>query len=67
MPDMNPVKSEAIQAVGFDPSTSMIHVSFKSGGTHAFGPFTRADYDRFMAAPSVGKHFHSSIRHKAVK
>lgn len=65
--DKTPVKSSAIQTVGHDPATGIIHVEFRSGGTHPFGPFTREEYERFRDADSIGKHFHSHIRAKAIK
>lgn len=65
--EMTPVQSAAIRAVGHDPSTGVVHVEFHSGGTHRFGPFTKAEYERFRDAASIGKHFHSYVRAKAIK
>jgi hypothetical protein len=65
--DKTPVQSSAIQSVGYDPSTRIIHVEFRSGGTHRFGPFEKEEFDRFRNAGSIGKHFHSHIRVKAIK
>ncbi len=64
---MHPVKSEAISYVGHDAPTGTIHVTFKSGGTHPYGPFTRSEFEAFKNAPSVGKHFHANISKKALK
>jgi hypothetical protein len=65
--DMVPVISSAIKAVGHDSSTNTVHVEFHSGGTHQFGPFTKAEFERFRDADSIGKHFHSHVRAKAIK
>lgn len=63
---MDAVKSSAIKATERDPS-GIVHVQFHSGGTHSFGPFTEAQYQAFVNAPSVGKHFHANILKKAIK
>lgn len=63
---MHPVKSEAIGYVGRDLDGT-VHVTFKSGGTHQYGPFTQKEFEDFRAAPSVGKHFHAHISKKARK
>jgi hypothetical protein len=65
--EMVPVQSTAIKAVGHDASTGLVHVEFHTGGTHAFGPLTKAEFERFRDAPSIGKHFHAHVRAKAVK
>lgn len=65
--DMVPVQSSAIRAVGHDLSRNTIHIEFHSGGTHPFGPFTKEEFERFRDAESIGRHFHSHIRAKAIK
>lgn len=65
--EMVPVTSQAIRAIGHDASTGMVHVEFHSGGTHRFGPFTQEQFARFRDAESVGRHFHSHVREKAIK
>ncbi|MFC5861083.1 KTSC domain-containing protein [Acidicapsa dinghuensis] len=65
--DKTPVQSSAISQVGYDPQTKTIHVGFRSGGTHPFGPFTQEEFDRFRNAPSISEHFHLHIRSKAIK
>ena len=65
--DMCPVSSTAIKALGHDPATGVVHVEFHSGGTHLFGPFTAKEFGAFLAADSIGKHFHAYVRAKAMK
>lgn len=65
--DNTPVQSSAIKTVGYDPSTRTIHVEFRSGGTHRFRPFTQQEFERFRDADSLGKHFHSHVRAKAIR
>jgi hypothetical protein len=67
MVEMHPVRSEAISAIGHDAKTGEVHVAFRSGGLHKFGPFGAEDFQRFKQAESIGKHFHASIRPKAIK
>jgi hypothetical protein len=64
---MHPVDSSGIRAVGHDAATGDIHVEFHSGGTHKFGPFTRAEFEALRDAGSVGKHYHAHIKAKARK
>lgn len=64
---MFPVQSSAIKSVGHDASTNTVHVEFHTGGTHRFGPFAKPEFDRFLSAGSIGKHFHAHIRAKAIK
>lgn len=65
--DMVPVKSDMARALGHDPSTGTVYVEFHTGGTHPFGPFTKQEFERFRDAESIGKHFHSHVRVKAIK
>lgn len=65
--EMYPVTSQAIRAVGHDPSTGVVHVEFHSGGTHLFGPMSKEEFERFRDAESVGKHFHAHVRARAIK
>lgn len=64
---MDAVKSSAITGLQFDPSTGTVYVHFHSGGVHKFGPLSQGEYDSFVNAPSVGKHFHANILKKAIK
>jgi len=63
---MDAVKSSAIKSTERD-SSGIVRVQFHSGGTHSFGPFTEAQYQAFVNAPSAGKHFHKYVAPKAVK
>ena len=63
---MQPVKSSAIAAIGYEPTNKSIHVQFNSGGTHQFGPFEQKHYKAMLNAPSIGKHYHQYIKHKEI-
>lgn len=67
MIEMHPVESSAIRAIGHDRLTGTIHVEFRSGGVHPFGPFTANEFQEFRNAKSKGKHFHAVIRKKAMQ
>lgn len=64
---MIPVDSDMARAIGHDASTGNVWVEFHKGGIHPFGPFTKAEFERFRDAPSIGKHFHSHVKAKAIK
>jgi hypothetical protein len=64
---MHPVDSDLASYIGHDADTGTVHVTFKKGGqTHPFGPFTRAEFEEFKNAPSIGKHFHARIKTRAI-
>lgn len=56
--------SSTIAAVGYDPQTGMLEVTFKSGGTYRYADVPAAAHAALMQADSIGKHFHAHIRGK---
>lgn len=59
---MQPVKSSNIKAVGYDEATKKLTVQFHSGSTHCYEDVEPHDHKKFMAAESIGSHFHQHIR-----
>jgi KTSC domain len=62
MPEMIPVESSLIAAVGYDPFTHTLTVEFKRGGKYLYRGVSPEVYDDFMAAESIGKFFLSKIK-----
>lgn len=61
--EMEPVRSEAIAAVGYDPQTMQMAIRFTSGDrTYTYFGVPQSVYDAFMSAPSMGHYFDSYIR-----
>lgn len=73
--NLTPVTSSTIEAIGHNPETQTLHIKFKpykgqsEGPTYAYNGFTPAEFERFKAAPSTGKHFHANIKphYKGIK
>jgi|HubBroStandDraft_4_1064222.scaffolds.fasta_scaffold02568_16 hypothetical protein len=64
---MEPVSSKAIAAVGYDAPTRTLHVRFHSGAKiYDFPNIDAHEHAAFLAAPSLGKHYHAHIRARAV-
>lgn len=64
MPEMKPVNSKAIAAIGHDAETNTLHVQFHSGGTYQYPDVSAAEHAAFVNAPSIGAHFSSHILRK---
>lgn len=61
-PEMKPVTSSNIEAIGHDPDANELHVKFASGQTHIYENVGAATHAALMAADSIGKYFHANIR-----
>ena len=62
MPDMIPVVSSNIEAVGFDDELEELTVEFKGGRLYSYDGVKRNVYDDLIKAPSVGSYFAANIR-----
>lgn len=61
-PELTPVESSNIAAVGYDTRDSTLKIEFKNGGLYHYPNVPIAVYEELMAAPSLGKYFHLYIR-----
>ena len=59
---MKPVESSNIQAVAYDAAERILKVSFKSGKTYHYLGCAPETHAAFLAAPSLGSHFHHHIK-----
>lgn len=64
--DRTPVTSSAIKSVGHDPDANIIEVEFHNGTIEQHADRTAGDFDAFVGAESVGKHYHANYRGKGV-
>lgn len=62
-PDMKPVKSEAIEAVGYNAASRTLHVHFRNGRKYLFKDVSPQKHEALMKSESKGRHFMAHIRH----
>ncbi len=62
--DREYVESSMIASFGFDPSTSVLEIEFKSGAVWQYFDVPESVYYDMKSASSCGKFFHSSIKGK---
>ncbi len=62
MPEMTPVTSKAMKAIGFDPETQELHIDWKSGSSSVHPNWTPEKHEALVNAPSKGGHFHKHVR-----
>ena len=60
--EMIPVKSTHIEAIGHEGTT--LTVAFRNGGVYSYHDFPSEEFDKLLAADSVGKHFGAHVRGK---
>jgi len=56
-----PVSSSSIKSVGHD-GTAVMEVEFKNGAVYQYHGVSKDDYDAFVSAGSIGKHFATNFR-----
>lgn len=62
MPDLVPVKSSNVSAVGHDPDANELHVEFKNGGKYVYNGISADQHQALMGAKSIGSHLHKVIK-----
>jgi hypothetical protein len=61
-PQLSPVESSSIAAVGYDAAERILWVRFVNGATYRYRDVPPAKYKDFMRAESKGRYFNSEIR-----
>ncbi|PYC20257.1 KTSC domain-containing protein [Aquipseudomonas alcaligenes] len=59
---MTRVSSSAISAIGYDPATKRMKITFQQGHTYDFCGVPQHVYDNFMRAPSKGHYYNDYIK-----
>ena len=62
--DRTRVSSTNIRSIGYEEVSQTLEVEFTSGGIYDYAGVPKNVYQRFMAAPSKGRFFDSSIKDK---
>lgn len=58
------VASSNIATIGYDARTETLEIEFYHGGTYQYYGVSSAIYRQIVAAPSVGRFFHTYIRNR---
>jgi hypothetical protein len=61
MMQMRSVISDAIQAIGYDPNTHRLRITFKEGNSYDYCGVPAHIHEQFLQAPSKGRFFHQNI------
>jgi hypothetical protein len=66
---LNPVESHKIGAIGYDPESKTLAVVFAKGkgDTYHYPDFAQDEYEAFIGAESLGRHFGEHIQGRAFK
>jgi len=56
VPEMQPVSSSNIAAIGYDAESQMVYVQFLNGSTYAYKGVPEHEFDNLRTAPSVGSY-----------
>lgn len=57
-----PVTSSNLHSVGYDPSTEILEIEFRSGGIYQYFDVPLDIHDALMNSPSLGKYFIANIK-----
>jgi ATP-dependent DNA helicase RecG len=59
-----PVLSSHIRSIGYDPNEKRLEVEFHDGGVYSYHNVDEREHHSLMHAASIGKHFHTHIKHR---
>ncbi|MCF7675007.1 MAG: KTSC domain-containing protein [Akkermansiaceae bacterium] len=62
MPDMQPVSSSNIAAVGYDADNQTVYVQFLNGSTYAYKGVPEHEFENLRTAPSVGSYLNRNYK-----
>lgn len=63
-PELTPVKSSHVQALGYDKQRQEMYVLFKNGDYLRYPGISEAIYGTILGSPSVGGSIHEHVRGK---
>jgi hypothetical protein len=59
--DLIPVNSNALEAIGHDPTTNQLRVRFKSGHEYLYDGVPASVHEELLAAKSIGRTFQQKV------
>lgn len=61
-PEMQPVSSSNIAAVGYDAESQTVYVQFLNGSTYAYKGVPEHEFENLRTAPSVGSYLNRNYK-----
>ena len=58
---LEPVDSEMLRLVGYDPTQEMLEVVFNTGDRYQYLEVPASEYEGLMSAESIGQYMHERI------
>ncbi len=62
IPNMQPVKSSNVEAIGYHPGENELHVRFKGGGHYIYQGVAKALHDECLGCDSVGRFINQNVK-----
>ncbi len=62
MPEMHPVSSSNIAAVGYDSENQSVYVQFLNGSTYAYKGVPEHEFENLRTASSVGSYLNRNYK-----
>lgn len=62
IPEMQPVNSSSIAAVGYDAENLTVYIQFLDGPTYAYKGVPAHEFDNLRTAPSIGSYFNRNYK-----
>lgn len=62
MPEMQPVSSSNIAAVGYDAVNQSVFVQFLNGSTYEYKGVSEQEFENLRTAPSVGSYLNRNFK-----
>jgi len=61
-PEMHPVSSSNIEAIGYDAENETVYVRFLNGSTYAYKGVPEHEFENLRTAPSVGSYLNRNYK-----
>lgn len=62
LPEMQPVSSSNVVAVGYDAENQVVYVQFLNGSTYAYKGVPEHEFENLRSAPSVGSYLNRNYK-----
>lgn len=62
MPEMQPVSSSNVAAVGYDPDSQTVYVQFLDGSTYGYKGVPEHEFENLRTASSVGSYLNRNYK-----
>jgi hypothetical protein len=62
IPELQPVISSNVAAVGYDASNKIVYVKFLNGSIYAYKGVLQHEFENLLSAPSVGSYLNRNFK-----